>query len=214
MKNKISKIQEILDREFPEPRCELNHSNPLELLIATILSAQCTDQRVNQVTDRLFKSYRRPEDYAKADPIELSEVIRPTGFFNNKTRNIIGCCQALVDRFEGKVPKTMEALVSLPGVGRKTASVILGHCFGQPAIVVDTHVLRVSRRLELTLSDKADVVEQDLARMIPKDRWTRFSSQLLLHGRTICKAKKPSCSSCEMKPICAFFKLELKPISD
>lgn len=207
MEQKIRKIREVLDRAFPEPRGELNHSNPLELLIATILSAQCTDKRVNQVTVALFNRYKRPEDYAGADPIKLSEAIRPTGFYKNKAKNIIGCCQALVDRFEGEVPKTMEELVTLSGVGRKTASVILGHCFAQAAIVVDTHVLRVSRRLELTSSDKADVVEQDLARVIPKTEWTRFSNQLLLYGRTICEALKPSCSSCDLKPHCSFFKV-------
>jgi endonuclease-3 len=202
---KLDTIRKVLDQEFPKPAVELHHSNPLELLIATILSAQCTDERVNRVTASLFKKYRKAIDYAEADPKLFEQEIRSTGFYKSKAKNIIRCCQALVQRFGGQVPKTMEELTTLPGVWRKTASVILGNCFGQPAIVVDTHVLRVSRRLGLTRSEDPDEVERDLAKLLPESSWTRVSHQLLLHGRYICKAKKPDCPSCGMKSVCAFY---------
>ena len=167
---KAQRLAQVLDREFPDPKVELRYSNPLELLIATILSAQCTDERVNKVTARLFKKYRTAKAYARADPAVLEQEIRPTGFFRNKARNIIGCCRALEERHGGRVPRSMEDLIKLPGVWRKTAGVILGNCFGVPAIVVDTHVRRVSRRLGLSRSDDPDEIEEDLARLFAEGR--------------------------------------------
>ncbi len=185
-----------LDRRIPEPRIELHSSNPLELLVATILSAQCTDTRVNRVTPALFKKYPRAEDYAKADPGELEAMVRSTGFFRMKARNLIACGQALVERHGGKVPDRMEDLIRLPGVWRKTANVILGACFGKPAIVVDTHVRRVAQRWALTRSDDADRIEQDLAGLIPRKAWARVSQQMLLYGRYFCTARNPECDRC------------------
>jgi len=203
---KLDYLIKILDREFPDPKVELHSSNPLELLIATILSAQCTDERVNKVTPYLFRKYRRAKDYAEADPAVLEQEIRSTGFYKNKAKNIIGCGRVLVEKYAGKVPDTMEALVELPGVGRKTAGVILGNCFGQPAIVVDTHVRRVSQRLGLTRSDDPDEIENDLAKLFPREKWTRVSHQLLLHGRYICKARSPRCPDCELKTVCGYYR--------
>jgi endonuclease-3 len=203
---KIDYLIKVLDREFPDPKVELRSSNPLELLVATILSAQCTDDRVNKVTPHLFKKYKSAKDYAKADPAVLEQEIRSTGFYKNKAKNIIGCCRVLVEKFGGKIPQTMDELIELPGVWRKTAGVIIGNCFGQPAIVVDTHVRRVSQRLGLTRSDDPDDIENDLGRLIPNKKWTRVSHQLLLHGRYICKAKTPRCSECELKPNCGYYK--------
>ena len=203
---KLEHLIKVLDREFPDPKVELHYSSPLELLIATILSAQCTDERVNKVTPHLFKKYKSAKDYANADPAVFEQEIRSTGFYKNKTKSIIGCCRALVEKHGGKIPRTMEELIELPGVWRKTAGVILGNCFGQPVIVVDTHVRRVSQRLGLTRSDDPDEIEKDLGRLIPKKKWTRVSHQLLLHGRTICKAKTPRCSGCELKSICGYYK--------
>jgi endonuclease-3 len=200
----------VLDREFPNPKVELHSSNPLELLIATILSAQCTDDRVNKVTPHLFKKYKSAKDYATADQAVLEKEIRSTGFYKNKAKNIIRCCQALVDKHGGRVPQTMEELIELPGVWRKTANVMLGNCFGQPAIVVDTHVRRVSQRLGLTRSDDPDEIETELGRFIPEKKWTRVSLQLLLHGRYLCTAKNPRCPDCDLKPICRYFKQERK----
>ena len=208
---KIDTIVRMLNQEFPHPCIELNYSNPLELLVATILSAQCTDQRVNRVTAKLFKKYRSVRDYAHADPVTFETEIRSTGFYKNKTKNITGCCQELIRRFDGQVPRTMEDLVMLPGVWRKTASVILGHCFGSPAIVVDTHVLRVSCRLGLTKTKNPDVVEQDLARVFPPKQWVRISQQMVLYGRYKCKAKGPLCGSCGMRPVCSFYKSQGAP---
>jgi len=209
--NKLNHLIKVLDREFPDPKVELHSSNPIELLIATILSAQCTDDRVNKVTPHLFKKYKGAKDYAKADQAVLEQEIRSTGFYKNKAKNIIRCCQALVDKHGGRVPQTMEELIELSGVWRKTANVILGNCFGQPAIVVDTHVRRVSQRLGLTRSDDPDGIETELGRFIPEKKWTRVSLQLLLHGRYVCKAKNPLCPDCDLKPICSYFKQERKP---
>jgi len=208
MMKKLVHLIKVLDREFPDPKVELHSSNPLELLIATILSAQCTDDRVNKVTPRLFKKYKSAKDYAKADPAVLEREIRSTGFYKNKAKNIIRCCQALVDKHGGRVPQTMEELIGLPGVWRKTANVILGNCFALPAIVVDTHVRRVSQRLGLTRSEDPDEIETELGRCIPEKKWTRVSLQLLLHGRYVCKAKNPLCPDCDLKPICSYFKQE------
>jgi endonuclease-3 len=203
---KLEHLINVLDREFPDPKVELHYSNPLELLIATILSAQCTDDRVNKVTPHLLKKYKSAKDYAGADTAILEQEIRSTGFYKNKTKGIIGCCRVLVEKHGGKIPRTMEELIELPGVWRKTANVILGNCFGLPVIVVDTHVRRVSQRLGLTYSDDPAEIEKDLGRLIPNKKWTRVSHQLLLHGRYICKAKKPRCSECELKPVCGYYK--------
>jgi endonuclease-3 len=189
---------------MPSAKVELAYGTPLELLIATILSAQCTDERVNQVTPALFKRYRRAADYAEAELAELEAIIRSTGFFKSKARNIVACGRMLTERFGGEVPDTMEELVMLPGVGRKTANVILGSYFGQPAIVVDTHVKRVANRLGLAASEEPERIELDLQRLIPRDQWTSGSQRLLLHGRYVCMARKPECARCVLYSDCAW----------
>jgi endonuclease III len=187
---------------MPNAKVELDHRNPLQLLIATTLSAQCTDRRVNQVTPTLFRRYTEAADYAKADPSELETIIMPTGFYKSKTRSLIGTGKMLLERFGGKVPKTMDELVQLPGVGRKTANVLLGNCFDQPAVVVDTHVKRVAHRLGLTVSEDPELIEQDLQRVIPLQQWTSGSELLLLHGRYVCVAKRPKCEQCPIYAEC------------
>jgi endonuclease-3 len=203
-KRRTVRILKTLGEAIPFARVELSYRNQLELLMATILSAQCTDQRVNQVTPALFRRYRLAQDYAEADPGELEALIRPTGFFKNKARNIIACGKALTERFGGQVPDSMEALVTLPGVGRKTANVILGACFGKPAVVVDTHVKRVANRLGLATSDDPDKIEASLQRLIPRQSWTAGSQRLLLHGRYVCLARKPLCERCALYEDCAW----------
>lgn len=196
------KIAALLLKKYPEPKLALHSGNPLELLIAVILSAQCTDARVNEVTATLFKKYRKAEDYAAADPAVLEEEIRSTGFYKNKTRSVIACCQKLVADFHGEVPQTLEALTTLPGVGRKTANMVLGNAFGVPAIAVDTHVLRVSNRLGLAHSDDPEKVEEALTRQVAKDKWTAFGNAMILHGRETCIARKPRCSECVLRAAC------------
>jgi len=197
-----SRLLKLLDEEIPNPRVALHYKTPLQLLIATILSAQCTDERVNQVTKGLFARYRTAQDYANADQAVLENEIRSTGFYKAKARSLIRCGQALVSRFGGEVPGTMEELVTLPGVGRKTANVILGNCFGIPAVVVDTHVTRVAQRLGLVDTDDAEKIEIALQRLLPKSSWTRGSHQLLLHGRHICQARVPKCAECRIYALC------------
>ncbi|KPK86680.1 MAG: endonuclease III [Deltaproteobacteria bacterium SM23_61] len=197
-----AKVLDILQKEYPEARVTLDFKDPLQLLIATILAAQCTDERVNQVTRDLFKKYRKAEDYAKADLKTLEEQIRPTGFFRNKAKSIIGCCQDLVRKFKGQVPQTLEELISLPGVGRKTANIILGNAFGQQAVAVDTHVKRVTHRLGWAKSDDPDKIEFELMEVIPQSRWTLGCHQLVFHGRNVCMAKKPKCSLCPVAKLC------------
>ena len=184
------------------PKMELDHRSPWELLVATILSAQCTDQRVNQVTPSLFQRYPTATEMAAANLPELEELIRSTGFFKNKAKHLIACGKAVTERFSTQVPRTMEELITLPGVGRKTANVILGNAFGQPSVVVDTHVKRVAKRLGLTKSDNPDLVEQDLQQLMPKSQWTAFSQRLLLHGRYVCLARKPQCRTCQVYRHC------------
>lgn len=198
------RMMAVLDREFPAPKVELHFSNPLELLMATILSAQCTDDRVNRVTPGLFRKYRSAQDYAAALPAVLEGEIRSTGFYKNKARNIIACGRILVEKHGGGIPRTMEDLLELPGVGRKTANVVLGTGFGQPAIVVDTHVRRVSGRLGLTRSDDPGRIEEDLSRFFPRSAWTRVSLQLLLLGRRVCRARAPRCPDCGFRRVCPF----------
>jgi endonuclease-3 len=187
---------------MPEARVELSHRSPWELLVATILSAQCTDERVNQVTPALFKRYQTPSDLSHAKVSELEAIIRSTGFFKSKAKNLVACAHAVSTRFGDRVPDRMEELVTLPGVGRKTANVLLGQAFGQPAVVVDTHVKRVSKRLRLTASDDPVQIEQDLQRLLPSSQWTSVSQRLLLHGRYVCVARKPLCSRCPIYDDC------------
>ena len=192
-----------LKRAYPAAHCELGFSNPLELLVATILSAQCTDKQVNIVTADLFRKYRSAQDYAKAPQAELESDIRRLGFFRNKARNIRSCCQSLVDRHGGKVPHTMEQLTALDGVGRKTANVVLGNAFDiNEGIVVDTHVGRLSNRLGLTRHTDPVKVEQDLMQLVPREHWTLFSHWLIWHGRRRCSARKPDCEGCEIRRLC------------
>jgi endonuclease-3 len=196
------KVLDILQKEYPDARVTLDSKDPLQLLIATILAAQCTDERVNQVTKELFKKYRKASDYARADLKTLEGEIRSTGFFRNKAKSIIACGQALEEKFNGQVPRTLEELTSLPGVGRKTANIILGNAFGQQAIAVDTHVKRVTHRLGWAKSDDPDKIEFELMEVMPQNRWTLGCHQLVFHGRNICVAKKPKCSLCPVNKLC------------
>jgi endonuclease III len=201
--NRVARLIERLEQAYPNAQCALRHRNPLELLVATILSAQCTDERVNIVTQDLFRKYRAPKDYAGVPPEELENDIRPTGFFRNKTKSIQGSCRMILDKFGGSVPSTMEELLLLPGVARKTANVVLGVAFKKAeGIVVDTHVFRVSRRLDLTRSETPENVERDLMPAIPRDKWISFSHQMILHGRNTCKARKPMCPECPVESLC------------
>ena len=186
----------------PEATVELSHDSPWQLLVATILSAQSTDKRVNLVTPALFARYKTPSDLASAHLPELEQIVRSTGFYKSKAKNIAACAQAITMRFGGRVPDRMEDLVTLPGVGRKTANVVLGQAFGQPAIVVDTHVKRVANRLKLTASEDPVYIEQDLQGLLPSSQWTGFSERLLLHGRYTCVARKPACSRCPIYDDC------------
>ena len=201
-RQRMARILSVLKRAMPAHLVALQHRSPFELLVATILSAQCTDQRVNQVTPLLFRTWPRPRDYAHASPADLEAVIRPTGLFKAKARNLIACGRVLVGRFNGRVPQAMEPLLSLPGVGRKTANVLLGHAFGQPAIVVDTHVSRVSNRLGFVRHKHPDRIEQALQALIPSREWTPASQRLLLHGRYVCTARAPRCSRCPIYREC------------
>jgi endonuclease-3 len=196
------RIAALLFAKYPEPKIALHHRNPLELLIAVILSAQCTDARVNEVTATLFRKYRKAQDYAAADPDVLAEELRPTGFYRNKTRAVIGCCRKLVADFDGEVPRTLDALTTLPGVGRKTANMVLGNAFGVPAIAVDTHVLRVSQRLGLAHSGDPAKVEAELMEQVEQGSWTAFGNALILHGRETCVASRPHCPACVLREVC------------
>jgi len=192
-----------LMQAYPDAHCELNHTNPLELLIATILSAQCTDKRVNLVTADLFKKYRSAADYARAPAAQLEEAIKTTGFFRNKTKSIQACCRALVEQHQGKVPSSMEALIRLGGVGRKTANVVLGNAFNiNSGVVVDTHVARLAGRLRLSRHKDPARIETDLMTLVPREQWTLFSHLLIWHGRRRCFARKPDCLRCEVLALC------------
>jgi endonuclease-3 len=198
----IPAILHILDQTYPKAKCSLDFNNPLELLVATVLSAQCTDERVNQVTKSLFSKYRTAADYANAPLEELEDDIRSTGFFRNKAKSLKNCGGALVEEHQGKVPGSLEELVKLPGIGRKTANVILGSAFKIPGIVVDTHVGRITQRMGMTREQDPVKIEFDLMEIIPKDRWTAFSHQLIQHGRKICNARKPKCAKCPLLEHC------------
>jgi len=200
---RVDAILNILDELYPAANCALKHENPFQLLVSTILSAQCTDERVNQVTSTLFPKYPDPKDLAYANPAELEIEIRPTGFFRNKTKSIIGASKRILEEFRGEVPQTMDEILSLPGVARKTANVVLGTGFGiASGVVVDTHVQRLSRRLDLTTNTDPKKIEQDLMKEIPQDRWILFSHQLIWHGRRVCHARKPKCIECKLEPLC------------
>ena len=199
---RVKKILPVLKKLYPQAKTELRFVNPLELLIATILSAQCTDVRVNMVTKDLFKKYKSAEDWAKADLKEIESDIKSTGFYHNKAVSIKGACTKMLELFKGTVPDTMEKLLELPGVGRKTANVVLGNAFGRPAIACDTHVIRLSRRLQLSENTDAVKLEFDLAEIVPKKDWTLFSHLLIFHGRNICKARKPDCENCRISEYC------------
>jgi endonuclease-3 len=201
--HRIRSVLSLLEQTYPDAHCELNYSTPLELLVATILSAQCTDKRVNQVTANLFAHYRTAADYAAAPLGTLEREIQSTGFFRNKARNLRACCQALVERHGGNVPASMDALVALDGVGRKTANVVLGNAFHQNCgVVVDTHVGRLAFRLGFTKHRAPEKVEADLMRLVPQDRWTLFSHWLIWHGRRRCGARNPDCARCELRALC------------
>ncbi|MGH9740009.1 MAG: endonuclease III [Candidatus Acidiferrales bacterium] len=200
---RIRAILEKLDQAYPAATCALTHQNAFQLLIATILSAQCTDQRVNQVTPKLFAKYPKPADFAYAHPAELEQEIRSTGFFRNKTKSIVGASKKIKEEFRGEVPKTMEDLLTLPGVARKTANVVLGTAFGLASgIVVDTHVQRVAGRLSLTKNTDPKKIEQELMQVIPKEKWILFAHQLIWHGRRVCQARRPRCIECNLERIC------------
>lgn len=200
---RVAAILAKLDEAYPAASCELKHENAFQLLISTILSAQCTDVRVNQVAQTLYEKYPTPEAFAYANPSELEQEIRPTGFFRNKTKSIIGASKAIIERFAGQVPRTMEELLTVPGAARKTANVVLGTAFGiASGIVVDTHVIRISNRLDLTRNEDPKKIEQDLMKVIPKEKWILFSHQIIWHGRRVCKARKPQCVECNLEKIC------------
>jgi endonuclease-3 len=204
LQKKVKEILKALSKEIPDATIALKFSNPFELLIATILSAQCTDVKVNQVTASLFKKYRSAEGYAEIGLPELEEDIRPTGFYRNKAKSLQKCCRELVDRYGGMVPRSLDELVTLPGVGRKTANVILGNAFGVPGIVVDTHVQRLSQRIGLTRNQDPVKIEFDLMGIVPKEDWTRFSNLLVWHGRRTCIARKPLCEKCVIRAFCDY----------
>jgi len=200
---RVQAILKRLDEAYPAATCALKHDNPFQLLISTILSAQCTDERVNQVTATLFKNYPSPEAFAHANPSELQQEIRPTGFFRNKTKSVMGASKKIVEEFHGEVPQTMEQLLTLPGVARKTANVVLGTAFGQASgVVVDTHVQRVSRRLDLTKQTEPKKIEHDLMAAIPREKWILFAHQIIWHGRRVCQARKPRCIDCNLEKLC------------
>ncbi|MDI6852289.1 MAG: endonuclease III [Deltaproteobacteria bacterium] len=203
-KEKIKPILELLDKHYADAHVTLDFTNPLELVVATVLSAQCTDVRVNQVTPTLFKKYPNAQAYADAPLEELEEDIRPTGFFHNKAKSIKGFCQALVENYGGQVPDSLEALVKLPGVGRKTANVVLGNAFGIPGVVVDTHCGRVAQRLGLTKQTDPVKIEFELMELVPKEKWTKFSHQMIWHGREICTSRNPKCPKCPLLPYCDY----------
>ena len=202
-RERVSAILKWLDKAYPDANCALRHRSPWELLVATILSAQCTDKRVNEVTPGLFEKYPTPTDFAAVKPEVLAQDIRSTGFFNNKAKSVVGAAQRIIAEFGGQVPKTMEALLTVPGAARKTANVVLGTAYGIAAgVVVDTHVSRLSNRLDLTKQSDPVKIEQDLIKILPQERWILFSHQLIFHGRALCIARKPRCAECGLDSLC------------
>jgi endonuclease III len=200
---RVAEILRRLDLMYPGATCALRHESPWQLLVATILSAQCTDKRVNEVTPGLFAKYPTPADFAAVRPEVLANDIRSTGFFNNKAKSIVGAARKVVSEFGGAVPRTMEEMLTLPGVARKTANVVLGTAYGIPSgIVVDTHVQRVGARLDLTRNTDPVKIEQDLVKIVPKEKWILFSHEVILHGRALCRARNPQCAGCDLNPVC------------
>jgi endonuclease-3 len=211
LRERVTKLIEAFRKVYPDAHCELDFKNPLQLLIATILSAQCTDKRVNLVTPGLFAKYRSAKDYAKASPAALEKAIKSTGFFRNKTKSIRAATAAIAERYGGNVPDTMEGLHGLPGVGRKTANVVLGNAFCKnEGVVVDTHVIRLSQRLRLTRHNEPEKIERDLMKLVPREHWTNWSHWLIWHGRRRCFARKPDCSRCEVFQLCPSGKIFLR----
>ena len=202
IKKRISKIMRRLAKAYPDAQCALDFSNPLELLFATILSAQCTDKRVNRVTPALFSRYKTAADYAAADPEEMEEIIRTTGFYKNKGKNIRAAAKIIAEKFNGKVPDRQEDLVELPGVGRKTANVVLGSAYGVPGLTVDTHMIRLNNRLRLTKNQDPVKIEFDLMKLVPRQLWTHYSHWIIHHGRQRCYARNPDCEHCEVQDLC------------
>ncbi|MBI1913110.1 MAG: endonuclease III [Deltaproteobacteria bacterium] len=209
-KEKAKKVLDILEKEFPEATTALEFTNPLELLIATILSAQATDKLVNKITPALFQKYSSAKDFAEADPEELAKLSAPVNYYKTKAKNIKACCRMIVDEYGGKVPETLEELTELPGVGRKTANIVLGNAFGKNALAVDTHVKRVARRLGLTESDNPDQVEKDLCAVIPEEWWTKTTHLFIQHGRKTCKAANPLCDTCPIQDYSIYYKTVYK----
>jgi len=202
---KAKKVLDILEKEYPDAKVALNFETPLELLIATILSAQCTDERVNKTTPAIFKRFKKAKDYSEVDIQELEGYISSINFFRNKAKNIQACCKKIVDKFRGEIPDTLEELITLPGVGRKTANIVLGSAFGKDAIAVDTHVKRVSNRIGLSFSQDPDKIEEELCKTIPQKRWTKATNLLILHGRRICTAKNPQHDVCKVRDYCDYY---------
>jgi len=201
-KKRVLKIIQVLKKKYPSIKCALQFSNPFQLLVATILSAQCTDKRVNMVTPDLFKKYKTAGDFAKAKQQDIENLIRSTGFYQNKTKNILGAAKAVVDRFQGQVPNKLEDLITLPGAGRKTANVVLGNAFGIPGLTVDTHMICINQLLGLTKHKDAVKIEFDLMPLVPKKDWTLYSHLIIHHGRDRCVARRPQCSACEIRNLC------------
>jgi len=202
-KSRIQEILKRLEKAYPDAKCALEHSNPFQLLVSTILSAQCTDVRVNMVTPELFRKYPTPQDFAALRPEVLEQEIRSTGFYRNKAKSILGASQKIVGEFGGKVPDTMEALLTLPGVARKTANVVLGTAFRKATgLVVDTHVQRISRRLDLTTAEAPEKIEKDLMQLIPQEKWIDFAHEVIFHGRRCCTARQPKCPECPLEDLC------------
>jgi len=205
-KRRVGEIIKVFNELYPDADCSLDYKDPLQLLISTQLAAQCTDARVNIVTRTLFEKYKDAKDFAQADIKELEQEIKSTGFFRNKARNIISCCRMLVEKYEGRVPGSMEELLKLPGVGRKTANLVLGDIFGVPGIVVDTHAKRLSNRIGLTENEDPEKIEYDLMKVVPEESWSRFCHQLVYHGRAVCSARKPQCEKCRIRSFCDYGK--------
>jgi endonuclease III len=202
-KERLEEILQRLDRMYPNATCALHHTTPWELLVATILSAQCTDKRVNEVTPGLFAKYPTPEDFAAVRPEVLAQDIKSTGFFNNKAKSIVGAAKRVIGEFHGEVPRTMEEMLTIPGAARKTANVVLGTAYGiASGVVVDTHVQRIAQRLDLTRNTEPAKIEQDLVKTVPQDRWIRFSHEIILHGRALCTARNPQCQACDLNSLC------------
>lgn len=205
-KEKVKRITAVFDQLYPEAGCSLEYQDPLQLLVATQLSAQCTDARVNMVTKTLFQKYKNVFDFAGADLAELEQDIKSTGFYRNKAKNIINCCRMMIERYNGRVPDNMDDMLQLPGVGRKTANLVLGDIYGIPGVVVDTHAKRLSNRLGLSKHQDPEKIEYDLMKVIPKESWSRFCHQMVLHGRAVCNARKPECSRCGILEYCDYGK--------